>query len=169
MPRSTSRGGTGRIHPHQRDADFDGTLIGNGINLSKETVSGVHSTEQFTVEESTKRTHQNAIKHIYSYWEVHFPDYYAVGVCSLSKEEILDQTKYFWKNKKDLVYRGFNTKFLKAFLSAKMKKENGKLMLFKTIRKYWDAVQYGAREEDTLLLVSFSQEKDKFLTAFKNA
>ena len=35
------------------------------------------------------------------------------------------------------------------------------------MRKYFDAVQWGAKEQDVLLPVSFYQAKDKFLAAFK--
>ena len=162
MPQSSNWSNTDRICLHQHDADFNSTLIGNGLNISEENVAGVNSTNKITLEESTKRTHPNIIKHIYLYWEVHFPDHYVVGVRSLYNKELLDQN-FFWKKKKDLVYQGFNTKFLKAFLLAKMKKANRKLMSFETIHKYCDSVQYRAREEDTLLPVSFDQEKDKFL------
>ena len=40
-------------------------------------------------------------------------------------------------------------------------------MSFACIRKYWDCVQYGAKEAGAQLPVSFYAEKDKFLQAYK--
>ena len=119
------------------------------------------------MEERTKRHHRNAIKHIYEFWEVNIPDYCEVGIRDLTAEERSDGQKDFWNNTKDLVYEGINSRYIKAYLSQKIRKSSGKLMSFDTIRKYWDTVQYGAREANVLLHVSFYQEKDKYLQAFK--
>ena len=75
-----ARPGTGRIHPHQRDANFSGNLLGDDIVLDESHVTSVQSTEQFTLDVDTKRNHQNRIKHIYTYWKTEFPAYYNVGV-----------------------------------------------------------------------------------------
>jgi len=40
-------------------------------------------------------------------------------------------------------------------------------MSYDNIRKYFDTIQFGAAEVDCLLPVSFYQEKDKFLQAFR--
>ena len=36
MPNANRHRGTGRIRPHQRDADFTGTLLGESLHLSEE-------------------------------------------------------------------------------------------------------------------------------------
>ena len=164
-PTTTHR--RGRIHPHQRNADFTGSLLGDNIELGESYVSNVQATEDFKVDIKTKRTHRNQIKQFYSFLEKEFPGYYSVGVRELSEDELADRKKFFWKNKHDLVYSGLNPKFLKAFLSTKVLKENGKTMSYDNIRKYFDAIQFGAAEVDCLLPVSFYQEKDKFLQAFR--
>ena len=143
------------------------SLLGDNIDLGESYVSNVQATEDFKIDIKTKRTHRNRIKQFYSFLETEFPDYYEIGVRELSKEELADRKKYFWKNKHDLVYSGLNPKFLKAFLSTKVVKQNGKTMSYDNIRKYFDAIQFGAAEVDCLLPVSFYQEKDKFLQAFR--
>lgn len=69
--------------------------------------------------------------------------------------------------KKDLVYDGLNVTFLKAFLSTKILKANENTTSFDHIRKYFDSLQYGAKEAEVLLPVSFYPERDKYLNAFK--
>ena len=157
----------GRIHPHQRDADFSGEVLGDDIVLNKNFISNVQDTEDFKIDIKTKRLHRNQIKQIYKFWQEKFPEYYAIGVQSLSEEELADQTKYYWKNDCNLVYEGLNPKFVKAFLSTKVIKSNGKTMSYDNIRKYFDAIQYGASEVDQLLPVSFYGAKDKYLQAFR--
>ena len=145
--RPTTNHRRGRIHPHQRNADLTGSLLGDNIALGEIYVSNVQSTEDFKIDIKTKRTHRNQIKQFYSFLETEYPDYYKIGVRELSEDELADRKKYFWKNKHDLVYSGFNPKFLKAFLSTKVVKENGKTMSYDNIRKYL--------------------EKDTFLQAFR--
>ena len=120
--RSTTTHQQGRIHPHQRNADFTGSLLGDEIELGDSYVSNVQATEDFKIDVKTKRTHHNQIKQYYTFLETAFPQYYEVGVRALSAEELEDKQKYFGKNKHDLVYEGFNPKFLKAFLLMRVKK-----------------------------------------------
>ena len=167
MPTSGRGSRRGRIFPHQRDADFTGEVLGEDLTLEDNHVEQVQEVEQFSLDENTKKNHRNRIKHIYNYWEQHFPDYYRVGVRNLTDEEMNDSTSFFWKNKKDIVYEGLNSKFLKAFVASKTKKTSGKTSSYDHIRKYFDAVQWGAKESGALLPVSFFQAKEKFLAAFK--
>ena len=95
------------------------------------------------------------------------PDYYNVGVRRLTPSELNDTTKFWWKNKHDLIYDGINSNFVKVFIASKVKKGNGKTSSFENVRKYFDAIQFGAKEADVLLPITFYQAKDKFLPAFK--
>ena len=92
-------GTTGKIYLHKCDEDFSDALLGETMTLGEDCVAEFHATETFTIEPSTKHNHRNLINHIYSYQKVHFPEYYAVGVCNLTSEELNNQTKYYWKNK----------------------------------------------------------------------
>ena len=99
--RPTTNHRRGRIHPHQRNADLTGSLLGDNIALGEIYVSNVQSTEDFKIDIKTKRTHRNRIKQFYSFLETEFPDYYEIGVRELSEDELADRKKYFWKNKHD--------------------------------------------------------------------
>lgn len=74
---------------------------------------------------------------------------------------------FHWKNKYDLVYNGLNSNFLKAFLTTKIKKVNGKTCSYPQIRKYFDAVMFGAREAKERLPVCFYDCQKHFLASFR--
>ena len=65
------------------------------------------------------------------------------------------------------MYKGLNIKVLKAFLSIKAVKENGKTSCYSTIRKYFDAILYGSKESKEPLPPSFYTEMDVYLMSFK--
>ena len=66
-----------------------------------------------------------------------------------------------------MVYKRLNSKFLKAFAASKTKNPSGKTSSFKHIQKYFNTVQWGAKEANVMLPVSFFQGKEKFLSAYK--
>ena len=94
MSRSGSTRGQGRIHPHQRNADFSGELLGEDIDHDERYVSNVHATEQHSINYKTKRAHRNKLKQMYEFWQENFPCYYEIGVRALSEEELIDSTNF---------------------------------------------------------------------------
>ena len=157
-----------RIFPHQQITNFSGQIFGEDITIAEEHVKGVQLIEKFLINKGTTKNHRNQIKHIYEYWKREFPNYYSVRVRNISNEELADPTKFYWKKKQDLVYEGLNSKLLKVFVATKTTKPNGKTASFEYIQTYFAAVQWGAREMNTLLPVSFYQAKENFSTALKN-
>jgi hypothetical protein len=96
------------------------------------------------------------------------PEYYAVGICKVSPEELLDETRYYFGcYKEDLVYTGMNSEFLKHFLVKIMWKHDGKLKGVDDLRKYKDAIMWGAKSASKRLPISFYKMIDKFLGGFK--
>ena len=169
MPRvrgSTNRSGGGRIHPHERDVD-NAPIIGASITANESHVITMHDTESHDVLDATRQGHRNRIKHVYEFYAKEYPDYAALGVRELAETDFADATKYWHKNKSDLVYRGFNVLLFKAFLTTKINKANGKVCSYPQIRKYFDAVLYGAKESKELLPHDFYSDMDKFLKSFR--
>ena len=111
--------GQGRIHPHQRNANITGTILGDSILLDEHYIEGLQVVEAHGIEIKSKHNHHNCIKHIYTFWEEYFSECNEIGVKFLSADKLNNRTKYYWKNRKDLVYEGLSSKFLKAFLSTR--------------------------------------------------
>ena len=61
-------------------------------------------------------------------WETHDKEHCAMGVCNVSDEDLVDQTKHFFNHcNRDLIYSGLNVEFAKHFLVKNKKKVDGKL------------------------------------------
>ena len=106
-------------------------------------VDYVEVIEHHSIEVSTKKR------------EGKFPEYYAVGVKVLTTEELNVRHIFHWKNKKNIIYEGFNSDFFKVFLSTKTRKVNGKTCGFGNIRNFFDAVQFEAKQANTALPIYF--------------
>jgi len=164
MPRN---GGGGRIRPHERSTDDDAAIIGADIEVLEEHSTSVRDTEQKTISERNKRNYRNRIKHICSFFEEKYPTYFSVGVRALTDAELSDPDQFWWKNTYDLVYQGMNVKMIKAFLAHKKTKANGKTSSHVQLRKYNDAIIFGAKSANQRLPQGYYEEMEKYLGAFK--
>jgi len=110
---------------------------------------------------------RNRIKHIIDFWRDTYPDYFEIGVRTLCPEERADPDKFFHRNTEDIVYAGLNVQMILSFMAHKKCKPNGKTCSHVQIRKYNDAVLWGANQAKELLPSSYYDEMKNFLDAFK--
>jgi hypothetical protein len=157
----------GRIRPHERDTNDEAAILGADVDILEQHSSAVRQTEQNDLVRDVKRDYRNRLKHIYEFWKEKYPGYYAVGIRELTNEDLADEDMYWHKNKHDLVYQGMNVKMVKAFLADKKKKANGKISSVTHLRKYNDAILYGAKKAGQHLPRSYYEEMEKFFGAYK--
>jgi hypothetical protein len=163
---SSRRGG--RIRPHERNTGDDNVeILGANIAVSAEHTASVKATERQDLNEKNRRNYRNRIKHIYEWLKTEYPEYYNVGVIELSEDQLADEDMFWWKNKFDLIYEGINVGMVKAFLAFKKQKVNGKTSSHVQIRKYNDAILWGAKTSNQRLPLSYYESMEKFLVAFK--
>jgi len=176
MPRSTNnrydaqrahRGG--RIHPHQRDTNDNVTVLGDNLESPNDLAARVNETMKVTMTDGCRRNYRQRILRIIEFWRQEDPEYLAVGVRQVTEEEGTDETKYFydWWYKQDIIYSGINDRFLLHFLVSAKKKEDGKYKSFEDMRKYKDAIMWGAKVQGERLPSSFYETFDMFLAAYK--
>ena len=60
--------GAGRILPHQRNANFDGVVLGEDIGIAAGHTLATHDVELHTITIATKRKHSNKNPPICSRW-----------------------------------------------------------------------------------------------------
>ena len=90
-----------------------------------------------------------------------------IGVRKVTDEEKMDCNLFWYKNDEDIVHRGLNIKFVKAFLAHSKIKANGKMCSNSNLRKYKDAIVWGSSKAKQPLPSSFYNDIDKFLKLFK--
>ena len=154
MARSGQRH-SGRIYPHERDTNDGVPILGGDVEILEEHSVAVRETERNDLTTSNKRDYRNRLKNLYTFWQEKYPQYYAVGVRELTEEELGNEDMFWWKNKHDLIYTGLNVQFVKAFLAPKKKKENGKTCSHVQLRKFHDAILFGAKKANEHLPKAF--------------
>jgi hypothetical protein len=119
--------------------------------------------------------HRNRIKHIYKFWIQNCPEYAytddtrttLLRIVNIAEEQQKQERRSFqYKNMHDLVYRGINIQYVKAFLAQKKKKENGNTCSFVHIPKYHNAIIFGTERVGVALTPSYLLEMKKFLASF---
>ena len=142
MPRG---GGGGRILVHQRETDDTVPIIGADIAIKENHAGAAQTTQSKGMKDRTRKEHRNRHKHLMDFWKEHYEGYFEQGTHLLTEEEKADQTKYYFKNDRDLRYQGLNVKMVIAHCSNKKFKANGKLISPSDLSKYGDAIKWGAQ------------------------
>jgi len=165
---SRSRAHGGRIHIHERDVDDQAPIIGESLDLGEDFHESLQGTLSKQMDDRTRRNYRNRLKRMMEFWGKNHNDYYKDGVRDVTEEELKDPSKYYFKKfKKEVIYTGLNVKLVLAFLLETQKKEDGKIKSFDDIRKYKDAIQWGAATCHERLPTTFYVEIEKYLKSYR--
>lgn len=165
MARGRSRG-RGRVRIHERDTN-DVPILGASIEVQEGHQRSVENTEDHEKKDKTRRDHRNRLKAMYEWWKDEYPEYYSVGVKEMTDADLAIPSNFYHKNKHDLIYTGLNPTMVKAFLASKKIKSNGKTASHSHLRKYHDAILWGAKIANQPLPPSYYMDIEKFLDSFK--
>jgi hypothetical protein len=160
----------GRIHPHERDTDDAAPILGCSLelDLNEDFRSRYQETIRANMDDKARKDYRCRIQRIVKFWETECAEYYRIGTCSLSEGELQDESKFhFNRYKYDLVYKGLNVKYVLHFLMSTKTKTNGKIKGHQDVRKYKDAIMWGANVAGERLPVSFYKEMDMYLASYK--
>ena len=170
MASSNGRRSHGRVLVHQRETDDSVPILGSALaeDVHEAVLNdAIHDTISKGMTHATRRNYRSRLFRFIRHLEVHFPDYFGVGVRQLNAEEKADRTKYHFEKTEDLVYSGFNVKYLLYFLASTETREDGKLKGFDDIRKYRDAVLWGSKVAGERLPSNFFDGTETYLNAYK--
>jgi len=126
---------TGRsTHRVQRNTNDSVPIIGSALvpDVDNSVNDALHDTMSQGMSNATRRNYRGRISKIIKHFKENFQEYYQIGVCELTEEEMADRTKYYFKEKEDLIYTGLNVQFFMFFLSSTDKRADGKLSRMKT-------------------------------------
>ena len=86
----------------------------------------------------------------------------------ISDKDLVDSTKFYFNYyKEDLVYKNMNVEMLQFFLVKTEYKADGKIKSINDIRKYKDAIIWGAKIAKECLPLEFYQMWDDYLGGFR--
>ena len=170
MPNATqNHQRAGRIYPHQRNTNDITTTLGANLEEPSNLQEKFNETEKFSMSVACRRNYRQRIRKIIEFWKEKDPGYYQVGVRAVGEEDQANPTKYFFdgKFKEDICYAGLNSKFLLHFMVSSKNKEGGKMKSIGDLRKYKDAVMWGAKISGEQLPTTFYVMLDAFLSGYK--
>ena len=89
------------------------------------------------------------------------------GIRKLSDEEKNNMQLFHHKNEYDIIYKELNIVAVKAFLASKKTSDKGKLVSHETLRKYHNAICFGAKKSQERLPDEYHLQMKAFLASFK--
>ena len=179
---SASLRGQGRVHPGQRAKRSNGRNTNDGVveaTTVTQTVAFVmkpeHATEiAVTVNHAekvaTRNDYRNRLQRMVDWCFRLYPEYASTATYKISDDEKIDTTKHFHKQIFDFKYDHLDPDIIRAFFSTTRKEQedgSGKTRSFSHVRKFYDAILFGAREQGTVLSQEFHQEIELYLKSFK--
>ena len=140
MPRTNSSS-RARICLCKQNTNDAVETLGANIPMSEKHHDQIRDTLSHGMKQNPCVDYRNQIKHIYSFFQNEYPEYFEVGVVELTQEQKNDPDKFYHKNVYDLKYEGINVQLIKAFLGQKKVKANGKVCSMCQLQKYQAAIQ----------------------------
>ena len=142
-------------------------ILGNDIQLTNAHGSSLRETEDYSKKARTVEDLCNRLKRMTEWIKENYPQYHQVGVVPLSAEQKADRKKYH-RQEEDFIYKQLNVKMIQAFMSAnKFKPGTTNQYGFVHIRKYHNAIQYGAMRAGESLPEQYTVEMTRYLNSSK--
>ena len=134
------------------------------IVLLDEHLEKIRNVEINKLTIKTQRDYRNRIGHFMEFLSTHYD---GAAVRSLTEAELSSKLQFHHKNKQDLIYNEVSYDVFKAFLTTKQNKEDDKVMSHINVRKFRDAVKWGAAEAKQRLPLDFEFEVKGYLDSYK--
>lgn len=158
-----NRGG-GRM----RITDDSFVTIGTNVEVRAEHVNAWNATKEKEISPATRRGHRNRLKKLIQWWQKEYPMYYEIGTRALSEEERTNPMNFYHTCDRDIVYEGLRVDLVMAFMAAnKTKSSSGKVFSHEHLRKFNDAIIFGALIAKKRLSSEYYAEMGSFLSSFK--
>lgn len=138
------------------------------FQINEADLLAVKVTESHGKKAKTKQEHRNRIRQIIDFIKREYPEYGRNGgIVPIPADKLNDPIFYAHKNTEDLCYSMLPLQLMKAFLARNKYKENGKLCSLTNLRKFKDAILFGAKQADEPLQPGLSEALTDFLSKFK--
>ena len=124
----------------------------------------VRDTKGYQLSIKLRREYCNRLNRIMDWMEEFYSDHFQTILVEILPSEREEGIRFYHKMERDINYSKLSPSVFEAFLSSHMLKENGKQCSFSHIRKFFDAVLYGARQSKRYVTMEFCSRIDTFLS-----
>lgn len=143
-------------------------IVGGDIGLQNLHRVQIQETEGNRRKLKTIHEHRNRLRVIINWLKQEYPEYAEAGGVVQISQEMLDNPNFCQHNNtEDLAYAGINVALIKAFLGSVKRKANGKICSYEHIRKFHDAILFGAEQAEEILPRLYHQSIHSFIDSFK--
>ena len=168
---TTGARASGRVPVAFRATNDSTGILGDDVDIGEDYNVIVQETLDKEISPKTRKDYRNRLKRIIDYWKIECPAYYEKGVRKVPQDELIDVSKYHYGKTEDIIYSstegGINGKAVIRFLAHTRKKKGGNLKTHGELRKFKDAILWGAKMQDELLPSSFYTQVERYLNSFK--
>jgi hypothetical protein len=137
------------------------------VQLNQEDEAAIARTMNFSMKEATRNEHRNRLKRMMEWIKERYPTYANEVIREITQAELGDPKKHFYKNTHDFIYDLLDPTVIRAFLTSVQTHPDGKSVSFTHIRKFHDAILFGAVEQGTVLSPTYYITVENFLKSFK--
>jgi hypothetical protein len=142
-------------------------IIGQDLQIAAADLAAVQDTEDHEKVINTMRDYRNRIQRLCEWLQKEFPEYVELGgVVPITNAQKSDRVFFAYKSILDLRYQGLNVDFIKLYMAARKVKADGKILSHGHIRKYHDAILWGAEKAAQTLPLNFRPKMKKFLESY---
>jgi hypothetical protein len=166
MPRNQH---AGRIRPDERDTDDAATTLGASLpDIGEEYDANYNASLELSLSKKCRTNYQCRIVRVAKFWQENCPSFYVEATKEVSAQDLVNESKFYYgRHKVDLIYKGFNVKYLLHYLMTTTRKANGKMKSHQDVRKYKEAIMWAASVVGERLPTTFFVEMDKYLASYK--
>ena len=155
----------------ERRSSDAGPIVQERMQLSLEHAAAVRTTEEHACAKETVRGHNRRLATIIKWLIENYEEQSSEMVRELNHEEKNDQDR-FWKSTHDVVYDKLDPLVVKAFISGNKVRETkadgtNVFYSYDHLRKYKDAILFGAKRARCSLPTNYDSEMDPFMQSLK--
>jgi hypothetical protein len=151
----------------RRNDDSSAIILGQDLQIDAADVAAVQDTEDYEKVLNTMRDYRNRLQALCEWMQQEFPDYVELGgVVPITDAQKSDRVFFAYKSTLDLRYDGLNVRIIKTFMSKRKLKADGKIYSHVHLRKYRDAILWGAEKAFQTLPSNVRPQLKKFLESY---
>jgi hypothetical protein len=173
--RSRSRSRQSATNNDDESAMDDDTTIATEFNITElelrpEHHANIATTTDHSEKEATRNEYRNRLQRMVDWCRLNYPEHAAELIRPITDDELSDPRKHFHKQKEDFVYEKLSVNFVLAFMASHRTVNpdgTGMARSFEHVRKFQDAIVFGARERGVVISMIFRQKVSTYLSSFK--